>query len=206
MNLSAVERFDAPLLPWSYLTPHGFTLRGQRTAPRGKPLLHVLHGNGFCGGTYEPLLARLSADFDLWLSDIQGHGDSDHGGAFVGWNRCAELAVAALQQHLPLYGEVPRYALGHSLGGALTCLAMAQHPPLFDRAVLLDPMLFSRRVLWLLNLARWGGLQRRHGLAVQAGRRRATGRAPRRRARPCTSAASTAAGPRPRWMPSCATR
>lgn len=39
---------------------------------------------------------RLGEHFDLWLSDVQGHGDSDHGGVFRGWNRTAALAVEAL--------------------------------------------------------------------------------------------------------------
>ena len=83
------------LQPWSHSCSAGFTLRGWHTPPSGKPLLHFLHGNGFCGRTYEPLLRLLAADFDLWLCDVQGHGDSDHGGRFHGWNRSAELAVEA---------------------------------------------------------------------------------------------------------------
>ncbi|NUL20695.1 alpha/beta hydrolase, partial [Agrobacterium tumefaciens] len=72
------------LIPWSHSTSAGFTLRGWHGQPSGKPLLHFLHGNGFCGRTYTPLLQALAEDFDLWLCDIQGHGDSDHGGRFLG--------------------------------------------------------------------------------------------------------------------------
>ncbi len=73
------------LSPWSHSCSAGFTLRGWRSEPSGKPLLHFLHGNGFCGRTYEPMLRLLAEDFDLWLCDIQGHGESDHGGRFHGW-------------------------------------------------------------------------------------------------------------------------
>jgi pimeloyl-ACP methyl ester carboxylesterase len=83
----------------------------------------------------------------LWLSDIQGHGDSDVGGAFVGWNRSAELAAQAFEQHQHVFGDVSRYAMGHSLGGVLTSLVLAQHPALFKQAVLLDPVLLPRRLL-----------------------------------------------------------
>ncbi len=55
------------LLPWSHSCSAGFTLRGWHTPPSGKPLLHFLHGNGYCGRVYEPLLALLAEDFDLWL-------------------------------------------------------------------------------------------------------------------------------------------
>ena len=86
------------LIPWSHPTSAGFTVRGWHSVPSGRPLLHFLHGNGFCGRTYEPMLRHLAGHFDLWLSDVQGHGDSDHGGIFIGWNRNAELAVEARPQ------------------------------------------------------------------------------------------------------------
>ena len=38
------------LLPWSYPCPEGFTLRGLRSAPSGKPLLHFLHELQACPG------------------------------------------------------------------------------------------------------------------------------------------------------------
>ncbi|WP_193074730.1 alpha/beta fold hydrolase [Pseudomonas sp. FME51] len=133
------------LLPWSHLCSAGFTLRGWHTPPSGKPLLHFIHGNGFCCRTYEPMLTLLAEHFDLWLCDMQGHGDSDHGGAFVGWNRSAELAVEAFVAGKAIFGQAPRYALGHSFGGVMTSLILAAHPQLFQRAVLLDPVLFPRR-------------------------------------------------------------
>ncbi len=137
------------LLPWSHDTHAGFTLRGWHTAPSGKPLLHFLHGNGFCTRTYEPMLALLAQHFDLWLCDLQGHGESDHGGSFVGWNRNAELALEAFAVGRNLFGEVPVYACGHSFGGVLTSLMLSAHPDVFGRAVLLDPVLFPLKLIGL---------------------------------------------------------
>ena len=131
------------LHPWSYATSAQLTLRGWHSTPSGKPVLHFLHGNGFCGRVYTPLLEQLSADFDLWLCDIQGHGDSDAGSRFLGWNRNAELAAEAFQAQRSMFGDVPRYAVAHSFGGVLTGLIMAKHPQLFKRAVLLDPVIYS---------------------------------------------------------------
>lgn len=161
------------LIPWSHDCAEGFTLRGWRTAPSGRPLLHFLHGNGFCSLAYQPLLLRLSDHFDLWLSDVQGHGDSDHGGAFRGWNRTAELALEAFAVGRSEYGDAPCVAVGHSFGGVITCLMLAREPRLFQRAVLLDPVLFSRGMLGLLGAAAMVGLQRRHALARKAATRRA---------------------------------
>lgn len=160
------------LIPWVYTGREGFALRGWHTPPSGKPLLHFIHGNGFCGRVYEPMLAPLACDFDLWLSDAQGHGDSDPGGRFVGWNRSAELAVEAFKAHSPLFEGVPRHAVGHSFGGVLTSLAVAQHPGLFERAVLLDPVLLQPQVLWAAQMAQWTGLAGHNELARKARARR----------------------------------
>ncbi len=131
------------LQPWAYTTSAQITLRGWHSLPSGKPVLHFLHGNGFCGRVYEPMLQHLSADFDLWLCDIQGHGDSDAGVCFLGWNRNAQLAVEAFQAQRSVFAGAPVYAAAHSFGGVLTSLIMAQHPQLFQRAVLLDPVIFT---------------------------------------------------------------
>lgn len=160
------------LIPWSHECAEGFTLRGWRTPASGRPLLHFLHGNGFCSLTYQPMLMRLGEHFDLWLSDVQGHGDSDHGGVFLGWNRTAALAVEAFEAGRGEYGDVPRFALGHSFGGVLTGLILAAEPQLFQRAVLLDPVLFSRRMIGVMGAAAMVGLHRRHALARKAATRR----------------------------------
>lgn len=160
------------LLPWSHDTSAGFTLRGWHTPPSGKPLLHFLHGNGYCGRVYTPMLALLAEDFDLWLCDVQGHGDSDHGGRFHGWNRSAELAVDAFDALRGPFGEVPRFALGHSFGGVLTSLILARHPELFQRAVLLDPVLFSPAMIGVMALSDVVGLAQRTGMAKKAQKRR----------------------------------
>ena len=160
------------LIPWSHESSEGFTLRGWRSPASGRPLLHFLHGNGFCCLAYQPLLMHLSEHFDLWLSDVQGHGDSDHGGVFRGWNRSAALAVEAFDAGRGEYGDVPRFVVGHSFGGVLTGLILATEPHLFERAVLLDPVLFSRRMIGVMGAAALVGLHRRHALARKAATRR----------------------------------
>ncbi len=126
------------------------------------------------------MLQALSQSFDHWLSDVQGHGDSEVGGRFVGWNECASLAVQALEQHQQAFSKVAKFAVGHSFGGVLTGLILADHPRLFQRAVLLDPVLFppsmalagvlanSMRVSRFLPLARASRKRRAHWPSKQA--------------------------------------
>ncbi|WP_337843673.1 alpha/beta hydrolase [Rheinheimera sp.] len=162
------------LIPWQYQTQYGFSLRGYTTQPRGLPLLHVLHGNGFCSRMYQPLLELLYPQFDLFLSDAQGHGDSDHGGHFVGWNESAELALDAFLAHRHKFGNVPCYAVGHSFGAVLTALINSRSDSPFQKAVLLDPVLFSPLMLGSMRLLDWIGLYRHNPMAKKARKRRAS--------------------------------
>ena len=157
---------------WTHHTSAGFTPRGHHSAPSGRPVIHFLHGNGLSSLTYAPLLARLEEDFDLFLSDVQGHGDSDHGSRFRGWNHAAEMAAEAWLAHAPRFGPVPVHAAGHSFGSVLTCLMLAHHPQTFSRAVLLDPVLFSPALIGMMALSDLVGLASRNKLAAGARNRR----------------------------------
>jgi pimeloyl-ACP methyl ester carboxylesterase len=158
---------------WQHADPeHGLTLRGWRTPSRGRPLLHVLHGNGLCARTYAPMLAPLAERFDLWLCDAQGHGDSDAGERFLGWNANAAMVARAFRAHHPK-PHVPAFAVGHSFGGVTTALMAAADPSLFQRLVLLDPVIYTPLVAASVALLERTGLQ---GLLplVRATRRRRT--------------------------------
>lgn len=157
---------------WQFKTHLGFTLRGFHSVPSGKPLLHMLHGNGFSSLMYQPLLQQLTQHFDLFLSDAQGHGDSDHGGQFVGWDQSADLALRALQHFQPRFSEVPIYALGHSFGAVLTALINSRPDSPFQRVILLDPVLFTPWMLRTMQGLDFLGLYRFNPLAKKALKRR----------------------------------
>lgn len=140
------------LQSWKWQAPEGFHLCGQRSLPTGRPVLHFMHGTGLCGLAYWPLLEPLLDQVDLFISDVHGHGDSDGQSPFAGWNRSADLAVAAWRAHAPDYGDVPVIAAGHSLGALLSSMMLADHPGVFDRGLLLDPVVMPplmRAVGWL---------------------------------------------------------
>lgn len=166
------KQYTMVLEPWSHRDPrHALVLRGWRTPPRGLPLLHVLHGNGLCTRTYAPMLAPFAGRFDLWLCDAQGHGDSDPGDRFLGWNENAEMAARAFRAHHP-QPSVPIFGLGHSFGGVLTALMASADPSLFRRIVLLDPVIYTPAVAWLIAALERTGLEGVLPLVRATGRRR----------------------------------
>ena len=157
---------------WSHKSSVGFTLRGEHSLPSGKPVIHFLHGNGYCGRVYWPMLQALQTDFDIFISDIQGHGDTDHGGHFHGWNRTAALCLEAWHAKSGQFGEVPYFAVGHSFGGVVSALMMGREPTAFRRAVLLDPVLFTPAMIGVMVLSDVVGLYKRNTMASKARDRR----------------------------------
>ena len=163
---------DLRLKFWEKRTSAGHKVTGYHSEPSGRPVLHFIHGNGYNCLVYRPMLDYLAQDFDLFLHDTQGHGYSENGEGFLGWNRTAELCAEVWEDYRHLWGDVPNYGTGHSFGGVLTALMMARDPQLFQRAVLLDPILFSPGLLRMMQVGSWVGLWQRNSMAERTRKRR----------------------------------
>ena len=163
-----VSGFIRGLVPWTYDVSGGFKLRGHFTPPSGKPVLHFLHGNGFNGLVYEKFLAPLSNHFDLFLSNAQGHGGSDVGKGFTHWDDSAGYFTEVWQHYSSLWNDVPRVGLGHSFGGVNTLLMANNDSMLFDRVIMLDPIIGSRAFTVAANGMQVLGLSKHLPLVKQA--------------------------------------
>lgn len=160
-----------PGVAWSHPVGPDLFLRGRDYIRGERPLLHFVHGNGFSGMTYWPLLGRLHDHYDLCLHDTQGHGDSDDGARFPGWNATADRIVEFMTQRRALWGDRPVIGVGHSFGGIVTLLAASRAPELFDGIVLLDPVLFPPLLVPVMAAAYFTGLSQLNPMVMQAKRR-----------------------------------
>ena len=161
------------LKQWEYTLSAGYTVRGYHTEVTGKPVIHFVHGNGYCGLVYEEMLRPLIEHYDLFISDIQGHGESDVGGHFRGWNKNAELCVEVWSHYQQkLWPNVPAIAMGHSFGAVLSSLMMTNHPTLFTRGLLLDPVFLNRALMRIAVLSEPLGLLNFTSLARRSKSRR----------------------------------
>jgi pimeloyl-ACP methyl ester carboxylesterase len=112
----------------------------------GAPVLFH-HANGFCKGVFAPIAERLRPRFRAIAMDARGHGDSSRpeGPESYAWGRfaedlaavAAEVAAACGASRLPL-------AVGHSFGGTSLLGAARRRPDLFERIVLVDPVVPPR--------------------------------------------------------------
>ena len=107
------------------------------------PLALLHHANGFCAGVWGRVAEGLRSRFRVIAMDARGHGDSSSPlpPEAYRWEHFADDA-AAVGLALRDESDQPRIALGmgHSFGGTALLGATAAHPDLFERLVLLDPV------------------------------------------------------------------
>jgi pimeloyl-ACP methyl ester carboxylesterase len=111
------------------------------------PLALLHHANGFCAGTWGLVAEPLSAHFRVIAMDARGHGDSSkpEDPELYRWEVFGEDIIGVAEQ---LSAEHPdgriALGLGHSFGGTSMLLAAARRRELFERLVLVDPVLILR--------------------------------------------------------------
>ncbi len=174
MNDKASRMAFADVLEaWAYAEPGAPVIRGYHAPGEGAVPIHFLHGNGFAGGVYSPFLAGLyQRGHALVMPDCQGHGASDAGKHFIGWEATARRAARIMDARLSAAGDVAPIGLGHSFGGIVTLLMAAREPARFSRVVLLDPVLFPHAYVRIIRVLNWLGVARRiTPMARQAMRR-----------------------------------
>ncbi len=134
----------------------------------GLQLIHIAPANGFPPEAYLPLAADLAP-----LGRILGYrprplrvdGDPQPRGS---WRDLAADLIADVQA----VADEPVIGIGHSLGGILTLYAAVDRPDLFQAVILIDPVLFARRLQAVIWLLRQSGQGYRFPLAQSALRRR----------------------------------
>ena len=107
------------------------------------PLALLHHANGFCKGVWGLVAEGLRGRFRVVAMDARGHGDSSklEGPKAYAWQEFIDdlVAVAAALAAEAKSGRVA-LGLGHSFGGTSFIGAAWQRPELFERLLLLDPV------------------------------------------------------------------
>jgi pimeloyl-ACP methyl ester carboxylesterase len=106
------------------------------------PLVLMHHANGFCAGTLGLVAEALVPRFRVIGMDARGHGDSSkpEGPAAYRWEHFAEDYLAVAHVLAAEHGGRVGVGLGHSFGGTSALGAAARAPALFERLVLVDPV------------------------------------------------------------------
>lgn len=127
-------------------------------------VIHLLHGNGFCGASYAPLIDSLAAKHSVMTTDLLGHGLSQSSEfRWPNWNYLAADVTEAISAQPAFKNAKRRIAIGHSLGGVLTLLEASKDKDLFDHIIMLDPVLFTPVVIGFQAGMRFTGLWKKSG-------------------------------------------
>lgn len=109
------------------------------------PIALLHHATGYCAGVWGPVAERLSRHYRVIAMDARGHGDSSkpEGADAYLWPNFGRDVIAVAEQLAGEHGD-GRIALGigHSFGGTSILMASAERPELFERCVLVDPVIF----------------------------------------------------------------
>jgi pimeloyl-ACP methyl ester carboxylesterase len=107
------------------------------------PLALLHHANGFCKGVFARVAEGLRQDFRVVAMDARGHGDSSQvaGPDAFAWPAFAQDLGAVAERLTHEAGRPIALGLGHSFGGTAMLAAAAMRPELFERLLLVDPVI-----------------------------------------------------------------
>lgn len=104
----------------------------------GPPLLMV-HANGFCAGTFVPMVSVLAARFRCWAIDLRGHGETlTSPSVDYRWDGFSDDVLAAVDD----LGIEGAYGFGHSCGASALLGAEARWPGAFRSLYCFEPILW----------------------------------------------------------------
>lgn len=129
-------------ISWEHEVEENLKLRGSDLRRPDTPTIQFMHGVAFCGKLYWPFLKELSNDYGLFIQDMQGHGESDSGTEFTGWQSAIKNATSVMNDFGLHRDYGPFIGMGHSYGASLSMIMAASDPDRFSGLVLLDPMIF----------------------------------------------------------------
>ncbi|MCD2174524.1 alpha/beta hydrolase [Rhizobium sp. C4] len=167
------EQVTLPLLP--YKAEDGSEL-GYRFIPAksdNAPLVILIHGSGWHGGSYQWLARQIAGEGDIAVAipDLRGHGPSPQMRGDVDYIGQMEDDVAALAKQLLKPGQKLILA-GHSSGGGFVIrFAGGQYGGMLSGAVLLSPYLNYKAPTMRDNAGGWSQalVRRAIGLSILNG-------------------------------------
>ncbi len=113
------------------------------------PVLHIMPANGFPPQTYLPMLRRLTDLRAVCLPPRSLWGDQLPPAGYRDWSADADDLLAGLETQ-DLRGIV---AVGHSLGGIISLLALLKMPSRFRALIMLDPVILPQEALDMFGRA-----------------------------------------------------
>ncbi|MFO0598062.1 MAG: alpha/beta hydrolase [Myxococcaceae bacterium] len=118
-------------------------LRGVRLhyaeGPKAGPPVVLVPGQSMPLWSYQKVMPLLARNHHVFVTDVRGHGRSQHTPGQYTFNTCGEDLVAFLREVV----REPALCAGNSSGGLISLYAAAKAPDLVSALLMEDPPLFS---------------------------------------------------------------
>lgn len=110
-------------------------------------VVHFAHANGFHPKAYEQLLIPFTENYRVIGIHHRPFWESSEINSIKTWHDFADDQIRFLEQQ----GAKKVIGIGHSLGASVTLLSAVKRPDLYEKLVLIEPVLLPRFVFFLLN-------------------------------------------------------
>lgn len=124
---------------YDFYTKAGIKIHYKSISGTGKIPLVLIHGQGMCGQDYEPILEKLSRNYNLYLVDCFGHGDSEKNADLYRCNIIGNAIAEFIQSEIGKACVIS----GHSSGGILAAYVAGKIPESIKGLLLEDPPFFN---------------------------------------------------------------
>jgi len=110
-------------------------------------VVHFSHANGFHPKAYTQLLMPFTEDYRVIGIHHRPFWEKSVVNSVKNWHDFADDQIRFLEQQK----AKKVIGIGHSLGASVTLLSAIKRPDLYDKLVLIEPVLLPRFVFWLLD-------------------------------------------------------
>ena len=120
----------------------------------------ILQGNGFVAGVYRQMIEPLAQQYTVYATHHRASWASVHPHqppSRFSWASAADDLIAsldALNRERVTHGadtaSTQKFMAGHRWG-VMTLIAAHRRPDLFEKIVLIEPVMFPNRAIWTLN-------------------------------------------------------
>lgn len=111
--------------------------------------IHFAHANGYHPLSYSPLLVELSKEHGVIAMQMRAFWPNSDPNRVKSWDILADDLIRFLENRM----DKPIIGIGHSMGAITTLIASIKRPDLFEKMILLDPVLLPdhlrKKAAWM---------------------------------------------------------
>ncbi len=111
-------------------------------------IIHLAHANAYPPGSYIQLIKPLLSKYKVLAMHQRPLWEGSTPKSLKSWELLADDLICFFDQQ-KLSNIV---GMGHSMGGVVSIMAATKRPDLFSKLILIDPVLFPKKVSFMTNL------------------------------------------------------